>query len=111
MVQWVLQVIMEVEPDMTRSCLDTSIAFGDLERPCIRASLEANVTLHLVIPLYDVLYTRGSGELWYYDDLGNFIVSVLCKRGIRQGCVLGTAILCVTIHPVYDSLLALLGSD
>jgi len=76
-----------------------------------RASLEANVALHPVIPLYDVLYTRGYGELWYYDDLGNFIISVLCKWGVRQGCVLGTTIHGFTIHPVYDALLALLGSD
>ena len=74
MVQWVMKDIMEVEPDIARSCLSVSNAFGDLERLCIRASLEANVALHRVIPLYDVLYTKGSGELWCYDDLGNFIV-------------------------------------
>ena len=36
---------------------------------------------------------------------------MLCKRRARQGCVVGTIILCVTIRPVYDALLALLGSD
>ncbi len=81
MVQWVLQVIMEAEPDLARCCLDAINAFGDLERPCIRAALGANPALHLLIPLSDVLYTRGSGALWFYDDLGNFILYVSCRRG------------------------------
>ena len=41
MVQWILQVGMEADPDLARSTLDASNAFGDLERPCIRAALEA----------------------------------------------------------------------
>ncbi len=102
---------MEAEPDLARSCLDASNAFGDLERPCIRASLEANVGLHPANPFYDVLYTRGSGEMWYYDEMGNFIMCVLCRLGVRQGCALGTTILYVTIRPVYDALLALLGPN
>ena len=57
MVQWVLQIIMEVNPDLARATLDATNAFGDLERPCIRATLLANVKLHPLIPLYDVLYT------------------------------------------------------
>jgi len=64
MVQWILHVIMEAEPDLARSSMDASNAFSDLERPCIRASLEVNVGLHPAIPLYDVLYTKGSGETW-----------------------------------------------
>jgi hypothetical protein len=51
--------------------LDANNAFGDLERPCIGAALEANMALHPMIPLYDVLYTRGKGELLFYDELGN----------------------------------------
>ena len=46
MVQWVLQIIIEAEPDLARSCMDAMNAFGDLERPCIRESLEANVAFH-----------------------------------------------------------------
>ena len=111
MVQWILQVIMEAEPDLARACLDANNAFGDLERPCIRAALEANVALHPLIPLYDVLYTRGSGVLWFYDELGNFILSVFCRRGVRQGCVLGTTILCIPVRPVYDALLVTLGPE
>ena len=58
MIQWILQIKMEAEPDLARVCLDASNAFGDLERPCIRAALETNVAHHPLIPLYDVLYTR-----------------------------------------------------
>ena len=111
MVQWILQVIMEAKPDLARSCLDACNAFGDLERPCIRAALEANVALHPLIPLYDVLYTRGAGVLWFFDELGNFILAVFCRRGVRQGCVLGTTIICVTVRPVYDALLVILGPE
>ena len=84
MVQWILQVIMEAKPDLARNSLEASNAFGDLERPCIRAALEANVAFHPLIPLYDVLYTRGSDELWYYDDVGTFIICVLCRKGVRR---------------------------
>jgi hypothetical protein len=101
---------MEVKPDLAKSCIDACNAFGDLERPCIRVALEANVALHPLIPLYDVLYTRGVGILWFYEDLGNFILAVFCRKGVRhQGCVLGTTILCVNVRPVYDALLVILG--
>ena len=79
---------MEVEPDLARATLDAINAFGDRERPCIWTTLLADVLLHPIIPHYDVLYTRGSGELWYYDEDGNFVLAILCKRGVRQGCVL-----------------------
>ena len=54
---------MEAEPDLARTCLDASNAFGDMERPCLRAALEADVALHPLIPLYDVMYSKGQGEL------------------------------------------------
>jgi hypothetical protein len=57
------------------------------------------------------MYIRGKGELWYYDELGNFIMSVLCCRGVRQGCVLKTTIMCVTVRPIYDALLVILGPE
>jgi hypothetical protein len=102
---------MEAEPDLARSCLDANNAFEDLERPCIRATLEANVAMTPLIPLYDVLYTMGRGGLWYYDDMGNFILCVLCRKGVRHGCVLGTTILCIPVRSVYDALLEILGPD
>ena len=74
MIQWLLQIVMEAEPNLARVCLDASNAFGDPERPCIRAALEANVALHPLIHLYDVLYTKGKGEMWFYDNMGNFVM-------------------------------------
>jgi hypothetical protein len=63
MIQWILQIIMEADPDLVRAYLDASDAFGDMERPCIRAALEANLALHPLLPLYDVPYSRGTGVL------------------------------------------------
>ena len=59
--------------------------------------------------MYDVLYLRVQGFLWFYDELGNFILAVFCRKGVRQDCVLGTTIFCVTVRPVYDALLIILG--
>ncbi len=64
--QWIMHIIMEEEHDLARSCMNANNANGDLERPCIIATLEANVALHPLIPLYDVLYTRGRGETLYH---------------------------------------------
>jgi hypothetical protein len=99
---------MDGEPDLAKSCMDASKSFGDLEHPHIRAAMEANAALYPLIPLYDVLYTRGSGQLWYYGDMGNFIILVLCKRGVRQGGVMGTTILDIKVRLVYDALFELL---
>jgi hypothetical protein len=99
---------MEAEPDLARAYLDAINAFGDMERPCIRAALATNIFLHPLIPLYGVLYTRGIGEMWYYDELGNFVICVLCRRSVRQGHVMGTIILCIKVKPAYGALLGLL---
>ena len=85
--------------------------FGDMERPCIRVALEANVTIHPLTPLYDVLYTRSGGVLWFYDEFRNFVMSVFSCKGVRQGCVLGMSILCITVRHVYDALLVILGPE
>ncbi len=108
MERWVLQIVMEADPDLARATLDAINTFGDLDRPCIRASLLANVLLHPLIPLHDVLFTRGSGELWYFDEFGNFVLTVLCSRGVRQRCVLDSTILCIVVRPVYDAFRSLL---
>ena len=83
MIQWILHIIMEAEPNFARATLDANNAFGDLERPCTRAAPEANVAPHPLIPMYDVLYTRGKGKLWFYVELGNFVLSVMCRKGVR----------------------------
>ena len=74
---------MEVELDFGRAHLDVANACGDLKRLCIRVALTANISLHHLIHLYDIMYIKGSGELWYYDESGNFVICVLCDRGAR----------------------------
>ena len=80
---------MEAKPDLARACLDAINAFGDMVRSCIRAALEANVAMHPPIPMYDVLYSRGQGELWYYDEWGNFVMTFLLFQRSSPGMRLG----------------------
>jgi len=102
---------MEAEPELARACIGASNAFGDLERPCIRVAVEANLALQPLLPLYDVLYTRGTGVLLFYDELGNFILGVFGRTRVRQGYVLGMSIRCITVRQVYDALLLILGPE
>ena len=71
----------------------------------------ANPSLHLLLPLFEMLYERGSGELFYYDEKGNYIASYFTKNGARQECVLGAFLFCLVMQPVYSRLGALLGPD
>jgi len=56
-------------------------------------------------------YERGSGELFYYDEHGNYIASYDNKNGVRQGWVLGAFLFCLDMQPVYTRLGALLGPE
>jgi len=61
--------------------------------------------------MYGVLYTKGKGERWFCDELGNFVLSVMCRKGVRQSCVLGRTIMCITDRPAYDVILAIMGPE
>ena len=80
---------LESSGNLFAACLDGINAFGEINRECIRAALMANPDLHPLIPLFKMLYERGSGELFYYDENCNYIASYYSKNGVRQGCVLG----------------------
>ena len=56
---------------------------------CIEAAIKANPYLHMLLPLYELLYKRGEGVPWYYYENGNFVLGTRNKRVVRQGCVLG----------------------
>jgi hypothetical protein len=58
-----------------------------------------------------MLYERGSGELFYYDEKGNYLPSYFSKNGDRQGCVLGEFLFCLAMQPIYSKLGALLGPN
>ena len=60
--------------------------------------------LHCLLPLFDMLYTDRDGELWYFDEDGVLRHKLFSRRGIRQGCVLGIFIFCITVAPIYKSL-------
>jgi len=66
----------------------------------------ANPYLHSLLSLFELLYKRGAGELWYYDENGNFVLHTHNRRGVRQGCVLGMFLLCLSMEPVYMRLRA-----
>ena len=91
---WVLKLAMESNLTLTPASLDGIDAFGEIERVCIRAALEANLSLHVPIPLFEILYERGNGELWDYDEHGNYVESHYNRCGVRHGCVLGAFLFC-----------------
>jgi hypothetical protein len=111
LVQEALQLAMESDRSLAAAGLDGINAFGEIKRACIRAALEANPSLHMLSPLFEMLYERGSGELWYYDENGNYVELHYCRCGVRQGCVLGAFLLYIATKPVYSRLSDLLGTD
>ena len=98
---------MEVKPTLAGASLDAINAYGEIERECIEAAIKANPYLHKLLPMYE----RGDGVLWYYDENGNFILGARNKRGVRQGCVLGMFLFCVTMEPVYARIRAAVGDE
>ena len=65
MVQWVLQLAMESNGKLFAACLDGVNSFGEINRSCIRAAIRANPSLHLLLPLFEMHYERGSSEIFY----------------------------------------------
>ena len=64
-IKWALHIAMESNGSLTTFCFDGINKFGEIERDCIRASLEANPSLHMLIPMFEMLYERGNAQLWY----------------------------------------------
>jgi hypothetical protein len=102
---------LESNGNLSPACLDGINAFGEINRECIRAALMVNPGLHLLIPIFEMLYERGCGELFYCDENGNYIASYYSKNGVRQRCVLGAFLFCLAMQPVYSRLGALLGPE
>ena len=102
---------MESDRSLAAASLDGVNAFGEIGRACIRVALEANPSLHILIPLFEMLYERGNGELWYYNEHGNYVESLYSRCGIRQWCVLGAFLFCLAMNHVCSRLGELLGAD
>jgi hypothetical protein len=111
LLQWALQMAMEAKPGLAGASLDAINAYGEIERDCIEAAIRANPFLHMLLPLFELLYKRGEGIYWYYDENGKFVFGVKNKRGVRQGCVLGMFLFCITMVPVYARLQASVGEE
>jgi hypothetical protein len=102
---------MEAKLTLARASLDAINAYGEIERECIESAIKANPYLHSLLPLYELLYKRGEGVLWYYDENGNFVLGARNKRDVRQGCVLGLFLFFITMEPVYARLRAVVGEE
>jgi len=70
--------------NLSSVCLDSINVFGEMKKDCIRVVLLVNISLHLLFPLFTILYERGSGDMWYYDENGNYVESHYNKSSIRQ---------------------------
>ena len=84
---------------------------NELQRQAMRATILAETRLHCIFLLYDMLYTDREGELWYFDEHGNLSQTFPSRRGVRQGCVIGLFIFCLTMAPICKALKSELGPD
>jgi len=65
LLQWALQMAFKAKPKLVGASLDAINAYGKIERECIEAAIRANPYLQLLLPLFELLYKRGEGILWY----------------------------------------------
>ena len=52
LLQWALQMAMEMNPVLTGASMDASNAFGEIERECIEAAIRADPYMHMLLPLF-----------------------------------------------------------
>jgi len=90
---------MEADPAFAQTVTDAINGFNELERHAMRAAIVTGTRLHCILPLYEMLYTDRDEELWYFDEEGNLTHTLLSRRGVRHGCVLGIFPFCLTMPP------------
>ena len=112
MMQLAVQAIFEELPHLAVLSVDARNAFNAISREAILAALQANPRLHCLIPVYRMLYMDRPTELLYYEDGPNSAPRViLSRRGVRQGCPLGSALFCIALAPVLRRLRLLAGPE
>jgi hypothetical protein len=58
--QWAIQMAIEAEPNLAATSLDaTNTATCEIERECPEAAIRANLYLHRLLPMFEMLYKRG----------------------------------------------------
>jgi hypothetical protein len=70
---------MHAKPHLAGANLDDINAYNDIERECPEAVIRDNPYLHRLLPFFEMLYKKGAGDLWYYDDAGNFVLGARNK--------------------------------
>jgi hypothetical protein len=95
---------MESNGRLSAAYLDVINAFGVSDRDCIRATQFAILSMHTLLPLFEMLYERGRGDLWYYDENANFVEFHFRRPRLRQGCVIGAFPFCLAMYCVYARL-------
>ena len=102
---------MEGGENLAAMSADAINAFNEQHREAMRAALLANPALHGLLDLFDMLYgPDADGSAWLYGPPSSPPVFTLqCRRGVRQGCALGTFLFCLTMAPVYDQIRAMVG--
>jgi hypothetical protein len=86
---------MEADLTFAHAVMDVINGFNELERQTMRAAILADPRLHCILPLYDMLYTDKVGELWYYDEDGNFSHTQQSRReGSKRLCTRDLQLMC-----------------
>ena len=112
MMQLAVQAIFEELPHLAVLSVDARNAFNAISREAILAALQANPRLHCLIPAFKMLYLDRPTELLYYENGPNSAPRViLSRRGVRQGCPLGSALFCIALTPVLRRLRLLAGPE
>jgi len=102
---------MGVDPDFAHAVMYAINGFNELERHAMRVAILAEPRIHCILALYDMMYTDRVGELWFFDEDGNLTHTQQPRRGVRQGCVIGLFIFCVTMAPIYMDIKNHLGRE
>ena len=112
MMQLAVQATFEELPHLAVLSVDARNAFNAISREAILAALQANPRLHCLIPAYKMLYLDRPTELLYYEDGPSSTPRViLSRRGVRQGCPLGSALFCIALAPVLRRLRSIAGPE
>ena len=91
------EVRAALEGGATVVAMDFRNAFNTLSRRWLTGLVRPDPLLAPIRPLFDLLYSFASP---LFLGLGKEVAVLASTEGTRQGCVFGTALFCLGIHPV-----------